>query len=154
MQAVLRYQEKVRRDWTQALRRGKLYSIGTVNDILLREFHQQIGMEIQAKNNVSTPPNPLIITKLTNSPINNSHAVKIFIAPLHSSRNAPMRRRSAPHLSVRTLCPDAPLRTYWYAHCAPTPCSAPFPCPAPCHTRHHICATPTICDTPPPPDHT
>ena len=54
-QAIMRYQEKVRRNWTQALKTGNPYSIGTVNDELLREYQRQIAIEILAKNNVSQP---------------------------------------------------------------------------------------------------
>ncbi|KAF9780757.1 hypothetical protein BJ322DRAFT_992033, partial [Thelephora terrestris] len=35
LRAVLRYQEKVRRDWTKALARGNAYAIGTINKELL-----------------------------------------------------------------------------------------------------------------------
>lgn len=52
-QTVLRYQDRVRRDWIEKIRAGAPYAIGTINDNLMREYQRQIAMELQAKNNVS-----------------------------------------------------------------------------------------------------
>lgn len=54
LQAVLRYQERVRRHWTGALRNNRGYTIGTINKDLLVDYHRQILSEVQAQNNVST----------------------------------------------------------------------------------------------------
>ena len=53
LQAILRYQERVRRDWVRSLKIGRPYAIGTINDDLMNECQRQIAMEIQARNNVS-----------------------------------------------------------------------------------------------------
>jgi len=53
LQAVLRYQENVRRDWFTAVRQGNPYGIGTISLDLLREYQRMVGIEIQAVNNVS-----------------------------------------------------------------------------------------------------
>ena len=52
-QAIMRYQEKVRRNWTTSVRDGSPYSIARINDELLKEYQRQIGLEIMARNNVS-----------------------------------------------------------------------------------------------------
>ena len=53
LQAVLRYQERVRRDWTTALKGGRAYAVGTINKELMVDYHRQILSEVQAQNNVS-----------------------------------------------------------------------------------------------------
>ena len=53
LQTILRYQEKVRRDWTQALKTKNPYAIATISHQLLREYQTQIGLEILGRNNVS-----------------------------------------------------------------------------------------------------
>jgi hypothetical protein len=52
-QTVLRYQEKVRRDWTANVKNGTPYAISIINEKLMETYQKQIGMEIQARNNVS-----------------------------------------------------------------------------------------------------
>lgn len=64
-QAILRYQELVRRDWTISLKSGEPYAIDRINYDLLRDCQRQIGMEILARNNVSPkskPPNKQVLT--------------------------------------------------------------------------------------------
>ncbi|KAF9786296.1 hypothetical protein BJ322DRAFT_1058741 [Thelephora terrestris] len=51
LQAVMRYQEKVRRDWVKSLKNGTGYAIGTINRNLLNDYHRQVQSEIQARNN-------------------------------------------------------------------------------------------------------
>lgn len=51
-QTVLRYQDRVRHDWVSRLKSGNSFAIGTINNELMGEYQRQIGMEIQAKNNV------------------------------------------------------------------------------------------------------
>ena len=55
-QTVLRYQDRVRRNWVQRLNEGNPYAIGTINDTLMAEYQRQILTEIQAKNIVSLFP--------------------------------------------------------------------------------------------------
>ena len=52
-QAIMRYQEKVRKNWTTLVRDGSPYSIARINNDLLKEYQRQIGLEIMARNNVS-----------------------------------------------------------------------------------------------------
>ena len=102
-QAIMRYQEKVRRSWTQSLRTGKPFAIGTINSNLLREYQVQIGVEILAKNNVSREPNSEI--KQTNDPI----LMRNSCLKNSTTQHAPLRTVhpcSAPHLTH-----NAPLRT-------------------------------------------
>ena len=65
LQAVKRYQEMVRQNWTAALKIGNPYAIGTINEDLMKECQRKIAMELQAKNNVSTQPQGWIIKTLT-----------------------------------------------------------------------------------------
>ena len=51
-QAILRYQDRVRRDWTSCLK-TVAYSIAEVNNDLMKEFRDEIRNEVQAKNDVS-----------------------------------------------------------------------------------------------------
>ena len=51
--AVMRYQDRVRHDWTAALSSGLPYRISEVNDDLMKEIRDEIRNEDQAKNNVS-----------------------------------------------------------------------------------------------------
>ena len=111
LQTIMRYQEMVRRHWTQALRNGKPYSIGTVNDDLLRDFQTQIGLEILANNNVSKEPEisfnhrlifphvylrTYCITKIVHAP------PRTCTAP-HPHRTAPNRTHIALHRTRTTL---------------------------------------------------
>ena len=51
LQAILRYQEMVRRDWTSARRNGgKAYAISVISDDLLHDYHRKILNEIQDQN--------------------------------------------------------------------------------------------------------
>jgi hypothetical protein len=52
LQTIMRYQDRVRRDWTSRLKTDA-YSISEVNDNLMKEFRDDIRNEVQAKNNVS-----------------------------------------------------------------------------------------------------
>ena len=55
LKAILRYQDRVRRDWISHLRAGTpAYSIAQVNDELLKECRDDISNEVQARNNVSS----------------------------------------------------------------------------------------------------
>ena len=49
----MRYQERVRRDWTASLRLGIKYSIAQVNNELIKECRDEISGEIQVRHNVS-----------------------------------------------------------------------------------------------------
>ena len=53
LQAVLRYQDKVRRDWTAAYGTERAYAIGQINRDLLYEFHRQVLFEAQVRSLVS-----------------------------------------------------------------------------------------------------
>lgn len=53
LEAIMRYQSRVRRDWIARLRTGDSYSIAAVNDDLMREYRDEIRNEEQARNNVS-----------------------------------------------------------------------------------------------------
>ena len=53
-QAVMRYLDKVRKEWVNSLRMGNPFAIGSINDELLKDFQRQVALEIQAWNNVST----------------------------------------------------------------------------------------------------
>ena len=53
LEAVMRYQEQVRPDWTASLRLGATYSIAQVNNELIKECREEIGGKIQARHNVS-----------------------------------------------------------------------------------------------------
>ena len=53
LEVVMRYQERVRRDWTASLRSGTTYSIAQVNNKLIKECREEISGEIQARHNVS-----------------------------------------------------------------------------------------------------
>lgn len=53
LETVMRYQSRVRRDWTEKLRTGNPYSIANVNDGLMKECPEEIRNEAQARNNVS-----------------------------------------------------------------------------------------------------
>jgi hypothetical protein len=55
LQTILCYQERVRRNWTAALKRNEGYAISTINDNLLYTYQRQIITEEQERNNVSTP---------------------------------------------------------------------------------------------------
>ena len=48
LQTVLRYQERVRCNWTLAVKGNKPYGIGTINANLLEEYHRQVLAEAQA----------------------------------------------------------------------------------------------------------
>ncbi|KAF9789218.1 hypothetical protein BJ322DRAFT_1017925 [Thelephora terrestris] len=50
LQTIMRYQDRVRRDWTSRLKTDA-YSISEVNDNLMKEFRDDIRNEVQAKNN-------------------------------------------------------------------------------------------------------
>lgn len=56
LQAILRYQDRVRRDWVRNIRLGDPYSIGTINSDLIKDYQRQIALEITARNNVCTFP--------------------------------------------------------------------------------------------------
>ena len=53
LETVMRYQERVRCHWTRSVKNGMPYAVGTINDTLMSEYQRQIGIEIQARNNVS-----------------------------------------------------------------------------------------------------
>ena len=53
LDAIMRYQERVRRDWTANLKAGTPYSITQVNNELIKDCRDEISGEIQAKHNVS-----------------------------------------------------------------------------------------------------
>jgi hypothetical protein len=53
LETIMRYQNRVRRDWTINLKAGNPYSIAQVNDDLMKEFREEIRNEAQAKNDVS-----------------------------------------------------------------------------------------------------
>jgi len=53
MQAILRYQENLRRDWTRSLNSGNSYAIGLISDDLMHGYLREIVTEIQVRNNVS-----------------------------------------------------------------------------------------------------
>ena len=117
LQTIMRYQEKVRRDWTAALKTGNSYAIGTINDDLMRECQRQVAMELQAKNNVSTGPRLWIVKMLTIFPRTNY--LFYFILVLRCAFSSPYTFAPALHHLhlLRTI------RT----------CSAPH-APAPHHT--------------------
>ena len=58
LEAVMRYQERVRRDWTSNLKTGATYLINQVNNELMKEHRDEISSEIQASYNVSKVPPP------------------------------------------------------------------------------------------------
>ena len=53
LEAVMHYQEQVHCDWTSNIKNGTPYQITQVNNKLIKEFREQIGSEIQVRNNVS-----------------------------------------------------------------------------------------------------
>ena len=53
LEAVMQYQERIRRDWTVSLKSGTTYSIAKVNNELIKECREDISGEIQARYNVS-----------------------------------------------------------------------------------------------------
>jgi len=53
LQAILRYQENLRRDWTRSLKDGSSYAVGQINNDLMQGYLREIAMEIQVRNNVS-----------------------------------------------------------------------------------------------------
>ena len=61
LESIMRYQDRVRRDWVAHLRSGDPYSIAKVNDDLMKEFRDEIRNEIQAKNNVSYPVSEVLL---------------------------------------------------------------------------------------------
>ena len=56
LETIMRYQDRVRRDWVAHLRTGNPYSIAKVNNDLMKEYRDDIRNEAQARNNVSTAP--------------------------------------------------------------------------------------------------
>lgn len=52
LEMVMRYQDRVRRDWVAHLRTGNPYSIAKVNGDLMKEYQDDIRNEAQARNNV------------------------------------------------------------------------------------------------------
>lgn len=53
LEAILRYQDRVRRDWVGRLKGGGGYAIGTISSDLIKDFQRQIGNEAQARLIVS-----------------------------------------------------------------------------------------------------
>jgi hypothetical protein len=56
MEAIMRYQDRVRRDWTARLSSGAPYRISEVNEDLMKELRDEIKNEEQAMISVSFPP--------------------------------------------------------------------------------------------------
>ena len=78
LEAVMRYQEQVRQDWTASLRLGIKYCIAQVNNELSKECRNKISGEIQARHNISgnllssknvADPFSLILTLLRPIPV-------------------------------------------------------------------------------------
>jgi hypothetical protein len=113
LQAVLRYQDRVRQEWVKSIRLGVPFAIGAINDDLMRDYQGQIALEIQARNNVC--PSPQFDADTLNSnelsllerhakpapPSNDSAPIQMHplrtILPLHRTISAP-----APHHIVPT----------------------------------------------------
>ena len=132
-QAVLRYQDRVRRNWVGRCRNGKPFAIGTINDTLLSNYQSQIGMEIQAKNNVSSffaSPVTLntILTSFCTVP---SHLIYgIIFEPhlIYGTVFAPHLIYGiifAPHLLAPCTCSAPCNRFVPCSRSAPCTCSAP-----------------------------
>ena len=56
LDVIMRYQDRVRRDWTARLSNGDPYRISEINDDLMKEIRDEIRNEDQARNNVSFSP--------------------------------------------------------------------------------------------------
>lgn len=127
-EAILRYQDRVCRDWVHRLKNGGAYAIGTVNDELLRDYQRQIGTEMQARDNVSSlqsTDEQGVNNSLRNdwhfvySPLVALHLiVPFFIAPLYHAVSSLHRLHGTPpaHTTVYTASspPYHPtLYRYW-----------------------------------------
>jgi len=110
-QAILRYQERVRRDWTGSLRGDSTYAIGIINDDLMTTFQREIAMEIQARTNVSQV--------LTNYNKRNNTNFELE-PPEPASLQIPLHHRTRSYLHHRTcsFAPSHPLLQIT----APAPC--------------------------------
>ena len=56
LDAIMRYQDRVQRDWTARLSNGDPYRISEINDDLMKEIRDEIRNEDQARNNISFSP--------------------------------------------------------------------------------------------------
>ena len=99
-EAVMRYQERVRKHWTTALREGRAYEIGTINRTLLLDFHRQVLSEAQIRNIVSRPFNPqgILLTSFLHV-VTTLTKYCAFVWCRHHTRIVPIRLHTAPHHS-------------------------------------------------------
>ena len=104
LQAILRYQDRVRRDWTSCLKIGKAYAISSINTTLLNDYHRQISNEVQAQNNVCA------LAKLKNPSTDRRFLLSFFThtpyAPPRSicSCSAPYASAPLHMLPLRSIC--------------------------------------------------
>ena len=99
-EAVMRYQERVRKHWMTALREGRAYEIGTINRTLLLDFHRQVLSEAQIRNIVSRPFNPqgILLTSFLHV-VTTLTKYCAFVWRQHHTRIVPIRLHTAPHHS-------------------------------------------------------
>lgn len=104
LQAILRYQENIRRDWTRSLKNGGAYAIGLISDNLMHGYLRDIVTEIQVRNNVS------IIT-ITRSDQNTDLAPcpnDLLFSSQSTESRAPYPRTTPHHCFAPHLAPFAP----------------------------------------------